>query len=103
VDRSVTLTEESYTAFLVKRQLDTPTSNRKSLHVRRSQSEQRLTASRNWPGNCLSPIANDRAVLGPGRASSPPARLVRSFGGSYGLAPVGCAHQALHQALMVSR
>jgi len=50
VDRSVTTAEEPCTAFLVKRQLDTPTSNPKSLHARRSQSEQRLTAARNWPG-----------------------------------------------------
>jgi len=49
-DRSVTLAEESHSAFLVKQQLDTPTSNRKSLHVRRSQSEQRLTPPATGPG-----------------------------------------------------
>jgi hypothetical protein len=49
----VTPAEEPLTAFLVKRQLDTPTSNPKSLHVRRSQSEQRLTV-RNWPETVIS-------------------------------------------------
>jgi hypothetical protein len=35
---------------MVKLQLDTLTSNRKSLHVRRSQGEQRLTAARKCRG-----------------------------------------------------
>jgi AefR-like transcriptional repressor, C-terminal domain len=58
VDRSVTPAEEPRTAFLVKRQLDTPTSNPKSLHVRRSQSEQRLTYFEQAPSRGIDVIAD---------------------------------------------